>query len=182
VRGKNLLRINKYVHFMFNMIFIILMTESETMSAEHETPVDRAVRRVKAMMMNWGFGEGCSFIYAVLITSHKPLSAEEIGERTNYAYSSTINYLNTLIRMGLVERIRSIRKNLYMANVNFVALIKAERQKVRGYLNQLGAELEGIKDLEHLREKVERALDYLRGVERAVDKDSDSESWRIKDD
>lgn len=148
------------------------MIESKTMPAEHETSVDRAVRRVKAMMMNWGFGEGCSFIYAVLITSLEPLSAEEIGERTNYAYSSTINYLNTLIRMGLVERVRSVRKNLYVANVNFVALIKAELEKVKGYLNQLGAELEGIKDLEHLRGKVERAIDYLKGVDRAVDKDN----------
>jgi DNA-binding transcriptional regulator GbsR (MarR family) len=119
-------------------------------------------------MMNWGFGEGCSFIYAVLITSRKPLSAEEIGEKANYAYSSTINYLNTLIRMGLVERARSVRKYLYVANVNFVELIKAEREKVKGYLNQLGAELEGIKDLEHLSEKVEHAIAYLRRLENAV--------------
>ncbi len=146
------------------------MIESKTMSAEHETPVDRAIRRVKAMMMNWGFGEGCSFIYAVLITSREPLSAEEIGERTNYAYSSTINYLNTLIRMGLVERVRRVRKNLYVANVNFVERIKAEREKVKGYLNQLGADIEGIKDLEHLREKVERAIAYLRRAESAADK------------
>ncbi len=146
--------------------------DSKTKSAEHESPVDRAVRLVKSMMMNWGFGEGCSFIYAVLIISREPLSAEGIGEKTNYAYSSTINYLNTLMRMGLVERIRSIRKNLYMANVNFVELIKAEREKVLGYLNHLGADLEGMKDLEHLREKVERAIDYLKGVDRAVDKDN----------
>ncbi|MCK4476537.1 MAG: helix-turn-helix domain-containing protein [Methanophagales archaeon] len=151
------------------------MIDLKTKSAEHEKTVDRAIRRVKAMMMNWGFGEGCSFIYAVLITSREPLSAEEIGERTNYAYSSTINYLNTLIRMGLVERVRSIRKNLYVANVNFVERIKAEREKVKGYLNQLGAELEGIKDLEHLREKVERAIAYLKGVDRAEDKDTDNE-------
>jgi len=149
------------------------MIEPNTMPAERETPVDRAVRRVKAMMMNWGFGEGCSFIYAVLITSREPLSAEEIGERTNYAYSSTINYLNTLIRMGLVERVRSIRKNLYVANVNFVERIKAEREKVKGYLNQLGADLQGIKDFEYLREKVERALDYLRGVERVRNKEEE---------
>jgi len=149
------------------------MIESKTMSTEHETPVDRAVRRVKAMMQNWGFGEGCSFIYAVLITSREPLSAEEIRERTNYAYSSTINYLNTLIRMGLVERVRRVRKNLYVANVNFVERIKAEREKVKGYLNQLGADLEGIKELEHLREKVERAIAYLRRVESAADKEEE---------
>lgn len=136
-------------------------------SAKHEPLTERIARCVKVMMMNWGVGEGCSSIYAVLITSCEPLSAEEIGERTNYAYSSTINYLNTLIRMGLVERVRSVRKNLYVANVNFVERIKAEREKVKGYLNQLRDDLEGIKDLEDLREKVGHAIDYLRRVENA---------------
>lgn len=150
------------------------MIESNIMSVEHETPVDRAVRRVKAMMKNWGFSEGCSFIYAVLITSHEPLSAKEIGERTNYAYSSTINYLNTLIRVGMVERVRSIRKNLYIANVNFVALIKTERERVMAYLKQLEEALEGMKDLEPLREKVERAIAYLRRAESAADKEEEA--------
>jgi len=143
------------------------MIESNTMSTERETPVDRAVRRVKALMMNWGFAEGCSAIYAVLITSREPLSAEEIGGKTDYAYSSTINYLNTLIRIGLVERVRSIKKNVYMANVNFVELIKAEREKVMAYLKQLDEVLEGEKDLESLSEKVEHAIAYLRRIESA---------------
>ena len=125
------------VYLILNTIFIIIMIESKTMSAEHETPVDRVVRRVKAMMQNWGLAEGCSFVYAVLIASREPLSAEEIGERTSYAYSSTINYLNTLIRIGLVERVRSIKRNVYMANVNFVELIRTEHEKVMAYLNQL---------------------------------------------
>jgi DNA-binding transcriptional regulator GbsR (MarR family) len=145
---------------------MIVMINSE--SAEQRNPVDRAVRRVKAMMMNWGFGEGCSFIYAVLITTHKPLSAEEIGERTNYAYSSTINYLNTLIRLGLVERFREFRKNRYVANVNFVELIKAERERIKSYLKQLGSDIEGIKDLEPLKDKVESAIAYLKGIERVA--------------
>lgn len=149
------------------MLFIIIMINLE--SAEHGNPVDRAVRRVKAMMMNWGLGEGCSFIYAVLITAHKPLSADEIGKKTNYAYSSTINYLNTLIRVGLVERFREFRKNRYVADVNFVELIKAERARVKSYLKQLGSDLDGIKDLEPLRAKVESAIAYLKGVERVAE-------------
>ncbi|MDI6885078.1 MAG: helix-turn-helix domain-containing protein [archaeon] len=136
-------------------------------SAKHKTLMEGIVRRVKVMMMNWGLGEGCSSIYAVLIASCEPLSAEEISARTSYAYSSTINYLNTLIRMGLVARFRGIRKNRYLASVNFVELIKAERERVMGYLNQLRDDLEGIKDLEHLSEKVEHAIDYLRRVENA---------------
>ena len=161
-------RKNKVLIYLLNIIIIIGMIDPK--SGEREKPVDRVIRRVKAMMMNWGFGEGCSFIYAVLITSHKPLSAEEIGERTNYAYSSTINHLNTLIRMGLVERVRRFRKNLYVANVNFVELIRAEQDRVKGYLKQIGADLEGLKDLEPLRNKVERAIAYLRRVESATDR------------
>lgn len=145
------------------MIFMIIMVTP----AEHETLMEGIIRRVKVIMMNWGLGEGCSSILAVLIASREPLSAEEISERTSYAYSSTINYLNTLIRMGLVARFRRIRKNRYLASVNFVELIKAERERVMGYLNQLRDDLEGVKDLEHLREKVEHAIDYLRRAEPA---------------
>ncbi len=148
--------------FILNMIFMIIMASPKTQSEKHENPMERIVRRVKAIMMNWGFAEGCSFIYAVLIASREPLSVEEIRRRTDYAYSSTINYLNTLIRMGLVTRIRRIGKNLYMANMSFVELIKTERARVMDYLNQLRDDLEGIKDMEHLTEKVDHAITYLK--------------------
>jgi len=157
--------------FILNMIFTIIMASLRTQLEKDEKTTDRAIRRVKALMMNWGFAEGCSTIYAVLIASREPLSAEEIREKTDYAYSSTINYLNTLIRIGLVERVRSIKKNVYMANVNFVELIKAEREKVMAYLKQLDDALKGEKELEHLSEKVELAIAYLRRVESAADKE-----------
>ena len=136
---------------------------------QYANPVEGVIRRVTAILTNWGVSEGCSSIYAVLLASPDPLTAEEIGERAQYAYSSTINYLNTLIRMGLVTRFRQIRKNLYMANMSFVELIKAERAKLTYYLNQLRDELDGVKDLEHLRAKVDHALLYLRRVEQASD-------------
>jgi len=144
------------------------MIDSKTKLGGHEAHMDHAVRRVKALMMDWGFAEGCSSVYAVLLTSREPLSAKDIGERTSYAYSSTINYLNTLIRIGLVERVRSIKRNVYMANVNFVELIKAEREKVMAHLKQLDEAIQGTKDLEHLSEKVEHAIAYLRRLENAV--------------
>ena len=144
------------------------MIDPKTKLGGRETYTDHAVRRVKALMMDWGFAEGCSSVYAVLLTSREPLSAKDIGERTSYAYSSTINYLNTLIRVGLVERIRSIKRNVYMANVNFVELIEAEREKVMAHLKQLDELIQGTKDLEHLSEKVEHAIAYLRRVESAV--------------
>ena len=135
------------------------------MSSEYVTTMDRVVMRVKALMMkNWGFGEGCSTVYAVLLTSREPLSAEEISKRTNYAYSSTIYHLNTLMRWGLVERVRSTRKNVYVANVNFVELIKAEHEKLMAHLKQLYEAVQGTKDLEHLGDEVERAIAYLKRV------------------
>ena len=144
------------------------MIDSKTKLGGHEAHMDHAVRRLKALMTDWGFAEGCSSVYAVLLTSREPLSAKDIGERTSYAYSSTINYLNTLIRVGLVERVRSIKRNVYMANVNFVELIKAEREKVMAHLKQLDELIQGTKDLEHLSEKVEHAIAYLRRLENAV--------------
>jgi len=142
------------------------MVDIDTMSHGCITTVDRVVMRVKALMMkNWGFGEGCSTVYAVLLTSREPLSAEEISRRTNYAYSSTISYLNTLMRWRLVERVRSTRKNVYIANVNFVELIKAEHEKLMAHLKQLYEAIQGTKDLEHLGEEVERAIAYLKRVE-----------------
>lgn len=149
------------------------MVSSRTQLEKDEKTADRAIRRVKALMMNWGFAEGCSTIYAVLIASRDPLSAEEIREKTDYAYSSIINYLNTLMRIGLVERVRSIKKNVYMANMNFVELIRAERKKVMAYLRQLDEVLKGEKELEHLSEKVEHAIAYLRRVESAADKEEE---------
>ena len=153
------------------MIYIIIMVSSRTQpdKNKNEKPTDQVIRRVKALMMNWGFAEGCSAIYAVLIASREPLSAEEIGKKADYAYSSTINYLNTLIRIGLVERVRSIKKNVYTANVNIVELIRTEHEKVMAYLKQLDDALKGEKDLEHLSEKVEHAIAYLNRVESAAD-------------
>jgi DNA-binding transcriptional regulator GbsR (MarR family) len=136
---------------------------------QYASPVEGVIRRVTAILTNWGVSEGCSSIYAVLLASPDPLTAEEIGERAHYAYSSTINHLNTLIRMGLVTRVRRIGKNLYMANMSFVELIKAERAKLTRYLSQLRDELDGVKDLDHLRAKVDHALLYLRRVENASD-------------
>ncbi len=151
------------------MIHIIIMVSSRTQPDKNEKPADQVIQRVKALMMNWGFAEGCSAIYAVLIASREPLSAEEIGKKADYAYSSTINYLNTLIRIGLVERVRSIKKNVYTANVNIVELIRTEHGKVMAYLKQLDDALKGEKDLEHLSEKVEHAIAYLNRVESAAD-------------
>jgi DNA-binding transcriptional regulator GbsR (MarR family) len=136
---------------------------------KNEKPADQVIRRMKALMMNWGLAEGCSAIYAVLIASREPLSAEEIGKKADYAYSSTINYLNTLVRIGLVERVRSIKKNVYMANVSIVELIRTEHEKVMAYFKQLDDALKGEKDLELLSEKVEHALAYLRRIESAAD-------------
>lgn len=149
------------------MGIMITMISSRTQRGAPEATVEPIVQRLKAVMMNWGIGAGCSSVYAVLILACGPLTAEEIGTRANYAYSSTINHLNMLIHLGLVERIRGVGRNLYVANVNFVELLKAEREKVTGYFNQLKQDLEGIKGLEDLEEQVEHAIAYLKRIDRA---------------
>jgi DNA-binding transcriptional regulator GbsR (MarR family) len=158
--------------FVARMLTMISMKAPDTAGSSHlqyASTVEGVIRRVTAILTNWGVSEGCSSIYAVLLASPGPLTAEEIGERAHYAYSSTINHLNTLIRMGLVTRVRGIGKNLYLANMSIVELIKAERAKLTRYLSQLRDELDGVKDLDHLRAKVDHALLYLRREENASD-------------
>jgi len=137
--------------------------------ADPETPGERVIRRVAEILATWGISDGCGSIYAVLIAARAPLSAYEIGDRTHYAYSSTINYLNSLSRMGLVTKMRRLRKNLYRANMSLVELIKADRAKMKGHLHQLRDDLEGLTGLEHLKESVDHALWYRGREEGAAD-------------
>ena len=58
---------------------------------QYASPVEGVIRRVTAILTNWGVSVGCSSVYAVLLTSPDPLTAEEIGERAHYAYSSTLS-------------------------------------------------------------------------------------------
>ncbi len=75
-------------------------------------------------------GDGCANIYSLLVAKGKLTNIREIAEKTGYAYSSVANYLNTLLKKHLVEKIRYQGKNVYKANFDFVEIIKNERREL----------------------------------------------------
>ncbi|RLF45791.1 MAG: hypothetical protein DRN29_06085 [Thermoplasmata archaeon] len=126
---------------------------------------EKVRKKLGEVLKQWGFGEIEADIFAILATKDK-LTAKEISKEAGCAYSTTINSLNSLRRMGYVERTRKNRKFVYSANLDFVKIIDREINKISGLLNDLKQEIhklggkykEGIKELAI---KVEKALKYL---------------------
>jgi len=115
----------------------------------------------------WGLGDGCASIYSSLVANGKPMDIREIVEKTGYAYSSVANYLNTLLKEHLVEKIRYQGKNIYKANFDFVEIIKNERRELlNNVIIPIKKEINSkdVKDnyLEELKCMVEEAEKYLK--------------------
>lgn len=115
----------------------------------------------------WGLGDGCASIYSSLVVNGKPMSIREIVEKTGYAYSSVANYLNTLLKEHLVEKIRHQGKNIYRANFNFVEIIKNERREllnniiipIKREINSTKIKDDYLNKLKHMADEAEK---YLR--------------------
>ena len=128
----------------------------------------RAYEGMRRVMRHWGFGDACSSIYALLAISGESLTAKEISEKVGYAYSSVINEINSLIREGLVERERKGRKYAYIAVTDFLEIIRKERRRLMGMLEETKDALKGFKEesIESLTKSIDESLRYLREVER----------------
>ena len=124
-------------------------------------------RKLRNVLRHWGFGEIESAIFATLATSDG-LTAQEISHSIGYAYSTTINSLNNLIRLGYVERMRGDKKFIYFANLDFVKIMERESKKISSLLRELFDEIHEIEDsykdrLKKLKAKIEKAIKYLEG-------------------
>ncbi len=128
----------------------------------------KAYEGIRRVMKHWGFGDSCASIYAVLVVSDKPMTADEISKSVGYAYSSVINELNRLMREGFIERGRKGRRYTYSAVTDFLEIIRKERHRLMGMLKETKNSLEGIKNrkMEGLAESINASLEYLREVER----------------
>lgn len=128
--------------------------------------MDRLMDDIKKITKHLGFGEIDSSIYAAIIISEKPLTAHEISDKIGYAYSSTINALNHMVRIGFLEKKREGRKNIYIPTMDFVEIIKRDRENVCSLLQQIANR---IHDLEGkykekfgvLLQRIEKAIGYL---------------------
>lgn len=128
----------------------------------------KAYEGMKRVMKQWGFGDACSSIYALLAVSGEALTAREISEHVEYAYSSVINEINFLIREGLVERNRKGKKYVYTAVTDFLEIIRNERMRLMGMLEEMKDSLKNLKGehVDFLLNSIEESLRYLRETER----------------
>lgn len=129
---------------------------------------EKAYSNLRKVMKHWGFGEASSSIYALLSVSDRPLTAREIAEHVGYAYSSVVNELNRLLREGFLERWREGRRYVYSAETDFLKIIKNERNRLIGMLEEAKSYLQEVKtrEMHELVENIEIALRYLREVNR----------------
>ncbi len=123
---------------------------------------------MRKVMMHWGFGDACSSIYALLASTGKSMTAEEISAQIGYAYSSVINEVNYLMREGLVERSRESKKYAYTAVVDLLGIIRKERHRLMILLEEMRGALAPEKQgrLEQLVKNINSSLEYLKEVER----------------
>ena len=128
----------------------------------------RAYEGMRRVMRHWGFGDASSSIYALLAISGESLTAREISERVGYAYSSVINEINSLIREGLIERERKGRRYAYVAVTDFLEIIRKERRRLMGMLEETKNSLRHFRGerVNTLIKNIEESLRYLREVER----------------
>ena len=126
---------------------------------------DEIRKKLSEIFMYWGLGNIEAQISATISTK-SGLTAQQISDEIGYAYSTTINSLNNLRRMGYVERTKKNRRFLYTFNVEFVEFIKKEIGKVSRILKDLSYEIQRFKGsykdrLSDLTSKIEEALDFL---------------------
>jgi len=124
-------------------------------------------KKLSNVLKEWGLGEAEAEIFATLATSGG-LTAKEISDELGYAYSTTINCLNNLRRMGYVERSKEKRKFIYFANTDFAGLVEREIKKMTSSLKEIVREIHKLEDryrnkLKELAVRIEKAIKYIEG-------------------
>lgn len=118
---------------------------------------------IKLLFKHWGFGEICSSIYAALALSDHSLTAKEISEHIDYAYTSTINALNKAIELGHIGKMREGKKNVYYIDSDLSDIIK---ENLRHFLEILEDTEKSIDQLDESHR--ERLQDFLKTLDSAI--------------
>ncbi|RLF39057.1 MAG: hypothetical protein DRN21_04165 [Thermoplasmata archaeon] len=126
---------------------------------------ERVRKKLREMFIHWGFGETEADISAILAT-RDGLTAREISDEVGCAYSTAINSLNQLRRMGYINRAKQNRKFVYSFSTDFVSLINRDAQKLIQGFRDLSREIHHAGEnyrgkIAELKKKVEKALQYL---------------------
>ncbi len=91
---------------------------------------DELIILIKKLMKNIGLNDSSCMVYAVLSISEKPLSIREIAEKTGYSITMVYSSIKDLMENNLVERIKTGRKSLYSANINFIDVFEKRRKRL----------------------------------------------------
>ncbi|MEM2583549.1 MAG: helix-turn-helix domain-containing protein [Candidatus Thermoplasmatota archaeon] len=120
--------------------------------------------KLRRLLKYLGFEDIESEIFATLMTSDG-LTAEEIANSIGYAYSTTVNSLNNLSRMGYIEKVRKERKFVYFPKIDFVKIIEQEMRKMSSMLKEIALEFKDKisyrKKFSNLTQKIEEAIRYI---------------------
>ncbi len=127
---------------------------------------------VANIMQHYGFGQAEAKIMASLAVNGE-MSAKELAGYTGYAYSTVINVLNFLSRMGFIKKYKKGKLSIYSANIDFVRMMENERKRLINILNDLKKNINGVKNnykkrLSNLIIKVEDLLEYMKKNEEAI--------------
>ena len=128
--------------------------------------------RVAEVLKHYGLGDAEANIVAVLST-HGKMNAKEISKETGYAYSTVVNALNFLKRIGFIEKDKSNRICIYSANIDFIKIMENDRRRLSNLLNDLREEIKKVEGkykykLSNLISRVEATLKYLKKIEEVV--------------
>ncbi len=114
---------------------------------------------IKDVLSHGGFEEIDSSIYTALALADEPMTAREIAAETGYAYSTTINALNHLIKLGHVGKRRDGRKNIYFLTTDLTRIVKEEVHRFISLLRQTARSIQRLDDAR--RQRVDDVLDMV---------------------
>jgi predicted transcriptional regulator len=115
-------------------------------------------RNIKDVLSHGGFDEIDASIYTALTLAGEPMTATEIADGIGYAYSTTINALNRLIRLGHVSKHRRGRRNIYYPATDLTGIIQAELHRFVSLLKQTA---HSIQQLDEQRQRIDDVLDMV---------------------
>ncbi|MCD6480939.1 MAG: BlaI/MecI/CopY family transcriptional regulator [Thermoplasmata archaeon] len=128
--------------------------------------IEKIEKKVANIMRHYGLGEAEAKVMGALATRGE-MSAKEISSHTGYAYSTVINTLNFLKRMGMVERRKKGRTSFYSAEVDFLEMMKEERERILNIFHELKEDMNSLKKksrekMRKLVESVEKSIRYMK--------------------
>ncbi len=130
--------------------------------------IKQVENNLKMVLRHWGFGEICSSIYATLAVSDRPLTAKEISERINYAYTTTINALNHSIGLRHIKKIRENGRNVYTIETDLSDII---RERLNYFLLLLEETENSIRKLDgNLKAKLRRVFRMIDNAKNFIKK------------